>query len=121
MDDIHLKVNFFIDVLMIKYLKQNVDQESTNDVRMIENQLRDIVRRGHRIELHLHPYWIDAKYNGDGTWNFEDFHHYSLSTFSEEDILKMFTEGAQYLNSVGSQIIPKYKVCAFRAGGWAIQ
>src|SRR5574344_1524726 len=121
MDDIHLKVNFFIDVLMINYLKQNVDQESTNDVRMIENQLRDIVRRGHRIELHLHPHWIDAKYNGDGTWDFSNFSHYSLASLNKKDILKMFEEGVCYLNSIGSEIENNYKVCAFRAGGWAVQ
>lgn len=121
MEKVGFRGNFFIDVLMIKYLSQNLDERSKNDLKMIEDQLRDMLKRGHRIELHLHPHWVDAIYNGDGTWNFDDFHHYSLSSFSEESIVSMFVEGVEYLNRIGSEVVPNYKVCAFRAGGWAVQ
>lgn len=121
MERVGFRGNFFIDVLMIKFLGQNSDKRSKNDLKMIEDQLRDMLKRGHRIELHLHPHWVDAIYNGDGTWNFDNFRHYSLSTFSEECIISMFIEGVDYLNRIGSEIVPHYKVCAFRAGGWAIQ
>ena len=121
MESVGLKGNFFIDVLMIKYLKLNVDERSKCDIIMIEEQLRDIIKRGHRIELHLHPHWIDAIYNGDGTWNFDDFSHYSLSKFASNDIIKMFNEGILYLNAIASDVESEYRVCAFRAGGWAIQ
>ena len=121
MEDVGFRGNFFIDVLMIKYLRLNSDERSKNDLDLIERQLRDIVRRGHRIELHLHPHWADAKYNGDGTWDFRDFNHYSLSSFCEQDIISMFQDGVSYLNKIGSEIVPNYRVCAFRAGGWAIQ
>lgn len=121
MESVGFRGNFFIDVLMIKYLRRNKDERSIRDLKLIENQIRDMVRRGHRIELHLHPHWVDAKYNGDGTWDYSDFRHYSLSTFSEPEIISMFVEGSKYLNSIGSEIIPDYHVCAFRAGGWAVQ
>lgn len=121
MERVEFRGNFFVDVLMIKYLRLNNDSRSIDDLRMIEDQLRDIVRRGHRLELHLHPHWVDAKYNGDGTWNFDEFKHYSLSTFNEEEICTMFSEGVEYLNSLASEVLSGYKVCAFRAGGWAVQ
>lgn len=121
MEECDFRGDFFIDVLMIKYLKKNIDERSKEDLKLIENQLIDMVRRGHRIELHLHPHWFDAIYNGDGTWDFKEFSHYMLSAFNESEIIEMFVEGVNYLNSVGSKVIPDYKVCAFRAGGWAIQ
>lgn len=121
MERVGFRGNFFIDVLMIKCLKQFTDDFCRNDLYLIENQLRDMIRRGHRIELHLHPHWVDAKYNGDGTWNFDDFQHYCLSSFNESDINNMFLEGVDYLNSIGSEVTSNYKVCSFRAGGWAIQ
>lgn len=121
MESVGLRGNFFVDVLMIKYLKQNVDTRSREDLMMIEDQLREMVKRGHRIELHLHPHWVDAKYKGDGTWDFSDYSHYMLSTLKEEEIVQMFTEGVNYLNFLASQVNPGYKVCAFRAGGWAVQ
>ena len=121
METVGLCGNFFIDVLMIKFLQQNTDQRSKEDLTLIEDQLRDIVRRGHRIELHLHPHWVDAKYNGDGTWDFSNFRHYMLSTFPKDEIIQMFIDGVGYLNSIGSEVKPGYRVCAFRAGGWSIQ
>lgn len=121
MEECGFRGNFFIDVLMIKYLKMNTDDRSKEDLELIENQLRDMVRRGHRIELHLHPHWVDAKYNGDGTWDYTEYRHYSLNSFSEDEIIHFFKYGSAYLNSIGSEINPNYRICAFRAGGWAVQ
>ena len=64
-----------------------------SDYNLIVSQLKDIVRRGHRIELHIHPHWVNAKYNNDGTWDFSDYSHYSLNSFSQEEIMQMFVEG----------------------------
>ena len=50
-------------------------------------QIIDIVKRGHRVELHIHPHWCDAVYKGDGTWDFSNFQHYSLNSFSKDSSL----------------------------------
>lgn len=121
MDRFGLKGNFFVDYLMLKYLSENKDQRSHDDLVMIKKQLQDIIRRGHRIELHIHPHWVNAKYKGDGTWDFSDFSHYSLCTFSEEEIVSMFKEGIQILYEVIHEVDSDYRIVAFRAGGWAVQ
>ena len=76
MESVGARGNFFIDYLMFKYLEQNQDERSIHDLDLLKNQVRDMVKRGHRIELHLHPHWVDAKYNGDGTWDYSDYTHY---------------------------------------------
>ena len=121
MDKYNLKGNFFIDYLMFKYLEQNTDERSKSDLALLKHQIQDIVRRGHRIELHLHPHWVDATYNGDGTWDFSNYTHYMLSTFTEEEIQQFFIEGVNYLHRLVHTVDPNYTICAFRAGGWAIQ
>lgn len=121
MDKNGLQGNFFVDYLMFKYLESIQEQRAQADLRLLKDQIRDMVRRGHRIELHLHPHWIDAKYNGDGTWNYADFTHYSLSSLDEDTIVRMFKEGSEYLNNLAREVVPEYCICAFRAGGWAIQ
>jgi len=121
MDAVGLKGNFFVDWQMLKYLKEANTERTTNDLILIENQLKDIIRRGHRIELHIHPHWVDAKYNGDGTWNFDEFRHYSLQSFKESEVTSMFKEGTVLLESIARKIVPDYKIIAFRAGGWAVQ
>lgn len=78
-------------------------------------------KRGHRIELHIHPHWVNAVYNGDGTWNYDDYSHYSLYSFTEDEVTSMFKEGTELLNKIAHKVDPNYKVIAFRAGGWTVQ
>lgn len=116
-----LKANFFIDYLMIKKLREIDDEYTRRDVELIERQVQQMVADGHRIELHIHSHWVDAKYLGKGLWDYSDFSHYSLSTFSEDQIVDMFKEGCKILEAIVQSVSPGYKIIAFRAGGWAIQ
>lgn len=121
MDKYGQKGNFFVDWQTLKYLQEANTERTLSDYLLIENQLKDIVRRGHRIELHIHPHWVDAKYNGDGTWDYSNFSHYSLYSFPQEEVTKMFIDGANLLNMIAQKVDPEYRVVAFRAGGWAVQ
>ena len=83
MDELEIKGNFFIDYLMLKYLRK-VDTERTNrDIQLIETQIKDIVRRGHRIELHFPP--MRTKHN---EYNFENSmsHLHYIEHQSNEDV-----------------------------------
>ena len=115
------KGTFFVDWQMIKYLRKENTERTISDYDKIITQIKDIICRGHRIELHIHPHWVDAKYIGDGKWDFSNFHHYSLWSFPESEIVKMFIEGKQLLESIARDVDPHYEICAFRAGGWAVQ
>ena len=121
MESVGYRGNFFVDWQMLKYLKEEGTERTTSDYEMIVAQLKDIVQRGHRIELHIHPHWVNAKYNGDGTWDFSNFTHYSLNSFPEEDIVQMFEDGVALLTGIARQVDPSYTIVAFRAGGWAVQ
>ena len=100
MDSVSFKGNFFVDWQMLKYLKEANTERTLADHQLIIDQLKDMVYRGHRIELHIHPHWVDAKYNGDGTWDFSEFRHYSLNSFSEKEIVDMFVEGTNLLTNI---------------------
>ena len=121
MDSVGFKGNFFVDYFMLKYLALETDERCKNDYAAIVDQLQDMIRRGHRIELHIHPHWVDAKYNGDGTWNYEEFRHYGLNTFTFDEVTEMFVEGTKILEEIAHTVDPSYKMVAFRAGGWAVQ
>ena len=121
MEEKGFRGNFFVDYLMFRELEKLSGEQVQRDLQMLKDQIRDMVRRGHRIELHLHPHWIDAKYNGDGTWNFDNYSHYSLSSLDEETIVDMFKTGTTYLTILAREVDPDYRIVAFRAGGWAVQ
>lgn len=121
MEAVGFKGNFFVDWQMLKYIMLENDTRCQKDYILLKEQLKDIIRRGHRIELHIHPHWVDAKYNGDGTWDFSIFRHYSLNSFTEDDIQEMFVEGKNLLTGIAREVDTEYEIIAFRAGGWAIQ
>lgn len=121
MDCYGLKGSFFVDWQMLKYTKLQNDNQSQVDYQIISEQIKDIVRRGHRVELHIHPHWVDARYIGSGEWDFSNFNHYSLNSFTESEIIEMFKEGVDTLHDIIREVDPKYQIIAFRAGGWAVQ
>lgn len=110
---------FFVDYLMLKRMREECD-ETRRDALKIEEQLKEIVRAGSRIELHLHTHWLDAKYNGNGAWDFSDYRHYCIHSIPKAEATRMLMEGTCYLNTIARQVEQDYNVCAFRAGGWAI-
>ena len=121
MEEYGFRGNFFVDWQMLKYLKAAKTKRTDEDLELITNQLKDIVKRGHRIELHIHPHWVDAIYNGDGTWDFSKYEHYSLNSLPDFEVTEMFKEGVNLLNGIARTVDPSYSICAFRAGGWAVQ
>jgi hypothetical protein len=112
------KATFFVDYLMLKYMLAE-NEVTKSEANLIIEQLKEMVSRGHRIELHLHPHWVDAKYI-NGKWDFSDFSHYCLNSFSQEEITRLFVEGTNFLEAIAQEVEPDYKIIAFRAGGWAI-
>ena len=118
LDSINGKAVFFVDYLMLERMR--VESEKTkSEAIIIEDQLREIVRRGSRIELHLHPHWLDAVYRA-GEWDFSNFDHYCLNSLPKEKIIKLFVDGVDYLTNIAKDVDPSYKIDAFRAGGWAV-
>lgn len=112
-----IKGTFFIDVL---YYQRLLESDATlEDARRIKQQLQDIVARGSRIELHLHPHWLDAVYKS-GEWQFPSYDRFRLQSLSRENITGLFAAGVQLLESIGKEVRADYKVRAFRAGGFCI-
>ncbi|MEG0518895.1 MAG: hypothetical protein RR555_08515 [Bacteroidales bacterium] len=120
LDEVGAKATFFVDTIYLNLLRNSDRFENIKIYEKIEEQLRTIVKRGSRIELHLHPHWLDA-YQLDTEWIFPSYQHYKLNSLSEQKIQQLFEEGIDLLNRIGRQIEPNYSVMAFRAGGWCVE
>ena len=118
-DKYNMKATFFVDILFyIKMLREN--KETAKEAKLIKDQLSTLVRKGHRIELHLHPHWEDAIYSS-GNWIFPSYKHYRLDSLPDHKILEYFIAGVNELNSIAREVKTDYQVSAFRAGGLCIQ
>ncbi len=108
------KFTFFVDVLYLMRLRYySTMPELKNDYDNILSQLRTLVNDGHDIQLHLHPHWIKASY--DGIWKL-DYSNYRIQNFSKEEVNEIVYSSIKFLEGITSQ-----KIFAFRAGGWCIQ
>lgn len=131
-DRFHAPHTLFVDVL--EYLKfRDAEAEGVFSSRYraataIEKQLRDAVRRGHDVQLHLHPQWIDATPLREDSWRV-NVDYWRLSDVpgglgSVEDLRSLrglFYLGKRTLEDLLRPVDPEYRCVAFRAGGYCIQ
>lgn len=83
------------------------------------DQLKTAVRKGHDVQLHLHPHWFTSKFENNRFYPSGDF---SLSDFAdgkrEQNIDNIVYTGIEFLNSHLKPEFPDYSCVAFRAGGY---
>ncbi|MBP3199302.1 MAG: hypothetical protein J6N21_20215, partial [Butyrivibrio sp.] len=60
------RVTIMADVAEILAFKRYYYETAQDDFHVIdiENQLREAIRRGHDVQLHIHSSWFKAKWNG---------------------------------------------------------
>jgi peptidoglycan/xylan/chitin deacetylase (PgdA/CDA1 family) len=115
LDTFGIKATFFIDILYY----QRLISVNKDEAKQLREQIQNLVARGHRIELHLHPHWLDAKYENP-YWIFPSYDHYRLQSLPDEEVSELIVSGCEMLNEIAGEVVNNYNVRAFRAGGWCI-
>jgi len=122
------KMTVFWDILHYYRLTEleNEHPKLKKDKQLIDEQISFLISKGHDIQLHLHPHWIDAEYR-ESQWNFK-YDRFSLHTLSEEEnpekidtIVGCITITKQLMEKMIRDYAPGYNVTAFRAGGYLIE
>ena len=118
------KITLFVDVCEL-WAFQEVEKSSQWDMgyspyNLIVEQILDAKRRGHDVQLHFHPQWLDYTYLGENKWNL-NHEKWRLPSLSESEIDELFRRGKKTLEDLILPIRPNYKCNVFRAGGWCIQ
>jgi hypothetical protein len=119
----NVRATFFTDVCSIfRYKSLNMIDYPNR----MEEQLKELLRRGHDVQLHLHPHWYYSDYK-NGQWRFEKtsyrlqsfgFNSSDSSNISAEKIIK---DGKDYLETLLRPVDACYQCIAFRAGGLCLQ
>jgi hypothetical protein len=86
------------------------------DIYLFESQLKDAIRRGHDVQFHFHPQWIDAKFE-EGEW------HLDFSRKTIERLCYNYDEAYFYLKKAKNElenllkpVRPDYQCICFRSG-----
>lgn len=122
-----LKFTFFFEVIEYWRLKEEWNRGnrmgySRNPIEAIEKQIQALYSQGHDVQLHLHPQWVNAKYQ-KGRWNV-DLSDWKLGGYlceGEYSLVNLLIKGKQAVEELIEPINPEYRCIALRAGGYNIQ
>ena len=115
-DKYQIKMNIFVDaayLLQLQRFKEKYPQLE-KDWNTVVNNIKELEKQGHSIQLHLHPQWYYSTYDGE-EWRL-DYEHYKLNDMPLDEQKSLIHKGVTILNS-----ILKHKAVAFRAGGYSIE
>jgi hypothetical protein len=114
-----LRGTFTVEVLQqLCHLEQGENDPALLDLaRRWEDRVREAYRRGHDIQLHLHPQWDGAVRDG-GRWTLKA--PWSITQHPPGRLREMLRAGRDYLESLLKPIDPNYRCVAFRGGSWSI-
>ena len=108
--DVHY--TFFVDVGYL--IQAEKYPQLREEVDSVKSQVKEMIVLGHDVQLHIHPHWENATWEGQWSMNIDD--SYKLSDFTNEEIVSIVKRYKSYLD----QLIGR-KTFAFRAGGWCVQ
>ena len=80
--------------------------------------LRDVIRRGSDVQLHLHPQWLDAAFS-NGSWQL-NYDKWAISSLSGVKMESALSEGKCYLEDLLWAVDADYRCVAFRAGAYCL-
>ena len=116
----HQRLTIMADVAEILCFKRYWTETGRDDyhVAEIEEQLRDAIRRGHEVQLHIHSSYFKAVHNGH---SFDQcIEEYNMAALPIERIDEMVTECVTYLEELLRPVKSDYKVWLFRAANWSM-
>lgn len=82
-----------------------------------DEHVREAFRQGHDVQLHAHPQWSEARYEG-GRWRLSG--DWSILNYDAESAYGMLAAGKEYLENLLRPVNPAYRCVSFRAGASCI-
>jgi hypothetical protein len=114
------KLTIFADVAEILKFKEYYEQygeDHFNYMQIIE-QLKNAAKKGHDVQLHLHPSYFNAKYINNKWEQYWD--EYNLAELSCEEIEKYIRRCKLFLEEIIKPVNSNYKCNVFRAANWCM-
>lgn len=127
-ESVNVPMTLFCDLLSIWRYRELGYDDFPN---LVDLQLKAAVKKGHDVQAHIHPHWLETKIVKD-TQGFSRY-EFDLSKFLignwypgdqaslEQFCSDLFKRSKQYLENLLRPIVPGYYCIAYRAGGYGIQ
>ena len=115
-DNIGVKVNLFTDILCGDFFRRNGENAF---YELYRSQLRETLTRGHDVQLHIHPHWIDSTfenkiYKPSSSFKLADFKNRPYPN----NIDGIIEKSIALLNEICLPAKHDYQCISYRAGGF---
>lgn len=119
-DEFGAKLTIMADVAEILKFREFAEThgEDKFHYHKIADQLRDAVRRGHDVQLHIHSSYFKARF--DGTRWAQEWSEYSFAELPYPRMYEMVRLGKEFLETLLRPVKPDYQCTAFRAANWSV-
>lgn len=116
----HQRLTIMADVAEILCFKRYLAETGCDDyhVAEIEGQLRDAIRRGHDVQIHVHSSYFKAQYK-NGAFD-QCIEEYNMAALPIERIDEMMGQCVTYLEDLLRPVKKDYHVWLFRAANWSM-
>lgn len=113
------KLTVFFEYGQYLFYERFAEREPQFAVRnkLIRSQLVDLIKRGHDVQLHLHPTWIGASI--DQGVVILKASQFDITKLEDDLMLETLKDGKRFLEELLVKYNPNYKCIAFRAGAWS--
>jgi hypothetical protein len=114
-----VRASFYVEVMQQLSFRQFQDRypELKELADRWDAAVAETFRQGHDIQMHLHPQWRNAVYEG-GHWQLST--PWSLLDHDPTEVKHMLSEGKSYLEDLLRRVDQNYRCLAFRSGHWCI-
>jgi len=110
------RFTLFVDATYLLQLQKyaGIYAKFAADLANIGGHLRRLVKKGHDVQLHIHPHWEDCTFDG-AEWH-PRTERYRLHDFMGPEVRRIIHESKALLTDLAG-----CDIFAFRAGGWCLQ
>jgi hypothetical protein len=123
-----VRLTIFFEVVEYWRLKEMYESGITmgyreNPATAIEKQIVEAFRQGHDVQLHVHPQWIDARFeNGSWKLNMKYWRLPEVPLVADENISmgldQLIGKGQNTMETLLKPVDPNYQCNIIRAGGY---
>jgi len=114
------KLTIFAEAMEIMRFRDHFRSTGRDDFayEAIAEQLRYAIQHGHDVQLHIHPSYAEAVFEG-GRWK-QNWEEYDTARLPAPRIRSLLADAAAVLDDILKPVRPDYSIYAFRAGNWAM-
>ena len=115
----NLRGSFFVEVLQqIRHREFSAQAPFLGELADAwDTAVCDLFKRGHDVQLHIHPQWSNAEWI-DGVWRLRG--DWSILRYSRRDAETLLRQARDYLEALLGTVDQDYRCLAFRSGAWCL-